>query len=241
MVTLLINHMFQLKNSLALILASAVTFALALLASSYLTKTSSEVDVGTRQGFDFGFAADEKLDWVGPKVGDRINLSRLSTQDGETLADLAGNNLVMLVLVDPECGACKAASDEMRDVQNRIARAGIGYYPASVTARQSPSEFLEYTQSLGIRGPALLWQEQDESPPASLFGMVLPSHLLLDNSGVIVRKWPGTDKSPQVRRRMANQIVADTVEELKLRTRAAQFQTAAYQQMSRQNLDQVSV
>lgn len=141
----------------------------------------------------------------------------------ETLAGLAGNNLVMVVLVDPECGACKAASDEMRDVRNRIALAGIKYYPASVTARQSPSQFLEYTQSLGIGGPAFLWQEQDEAASASLFGMVLPSHLLLDNSGVIVRKWPGTDQSPQIRRRMANQIVADSIEELKRRTRAEEF------------------
>lgn len=74
--------MFQLKKSLTLILACVVTFALALLTSSYLTKTSREIDVGTTQGFDFGFAADEKLDWVGPKVGDRINLSRLNSRDG---------------------------------------------------------------------------------------------------------------------------------------------------------------
>ena len=215
--------MFQLKNSLTLILACVLTFALALLASSYITKTSRKIDVGTAQEFDFGSAADEKLDWVGPKVGELINLSRLKTEDGETLADLAGNNLVMVVLVDPECGACKAASDEMRDVRNRIARTGIGYYPVSITARQSPSEFLEYTDSLGIHEPALLWQNQDEAAPASLFRMVLPSHLLFDNTGVILRKWPGTDKSPHVRRRMANQIVADTVEELKRRTPAAQF------------------
>lgn len=215
--------MFQLKNSLTLILACVVTFALALLATSYLTKTSSEIDSGTTQGFDFSFASDEKLDWVGPKVGDRINLSRLKTEDGETLAGLVENNLVMVVLVDPACGACKAASDEMRDVRNRIARTGISYYPASITARHSPSEFLEYTQSLGIHGAALLWQDQDEAAPASLVEMVLPSHVLLDSTGVIVRKWPGTDKSPHVRRKMANQIVADTVEELKLRTRGAQF------------------
>jgi hypothetical protein len=50
--------------------------------------------------------------------------------------------------------------------------------------------------------------------------MVLPSHLLLDANGLIVRKWPGTDQSAKVREKMANQIVADTVEELK-RTRRA--------------------
>jgi hypothetical protein len=209
--------MGRLSRSLYLLAACVAAFALALGATSYLTESFREIDAKTTEGFDFSFASDEKLDWVGPKVGERISLARLKTQDGDTLASVARNNLVMVVMVDPDCGACKAASDEMRDVRNRIAEAGIKYYPASVTARQSPSQFLEYTMSLGIREPALLWQTQEEAPPISLFTMVLPSHLLLDSRGVIVRKWPGTDKSPSVRRRMANQIVADTVEELKLR------------------------
>lgn len=212
--------MGRLMRSLYLLSACVAAFAFAMGAASYLTGGFREIDANTTEGFDFSFARDEKLDWVGPKVGERISLARLKTQDGDTLASMTGSNLVMVVMVDPDCGACRVAADEMRDVRNRIARAGINYYPASVTARQSPSQFVEYTKSLRIREPALLWQIQEEAPPESLFTMVLPSHLLLDSTGVIVRKWPGTDHSQAIRRRMANQIVADTVEELKLRTRA---------------------
>lgn len=213
------NNVVKLKRHLYLAAACVAVFSVAMVATSYLARTFREVDSSSVARFDFSFASDEALDWVGPKVGQRIHLGRLKTQEGKTLASLAGNNLVMVVLVDEKCGACTASSDQMRYVQSRIGRAGVDYYAASVTTLESPSQLYEYTQSLGIRSPPLLWQSQEEKPPTSLFAMVLPSHLLLDNSGVIVRKWPGTDKSKAVRRRMANQIVTDTLEEAKFRAR----------------------
>jgi hypothetical protein len=202
---------------LSVCLSCVAVFTLAMLGASYFARSSRAVHVRTTEGFDFGFASDEKLSWVGPRAGYRIDLARLKTQDGATLASMTGNKMVMLVLVDPNCGACKAATDEMHDVRNRIARSGIKYYPASVTTLQSPSEFSDYTRSLGIRAPALLWQRLDGAPAESLFTMVLPSHLLLDPNGVIVRKWPGTDQSANVREKMANQIVVDTIAEVRLR------------------------
>jgi peroxiredoxin len=205
---------------LAVLMACVVAFILAMLGAAYFAKPSRAVHLRTTEGYDFGFASDEKLPWVGPKVGDRINLTRLKTQEGVTLASMTGNKMVMVVLLDSPWGACKAATDEMHDVQNRIAPSGIEYYPMSVTTLKSSAQFVEYTRSLGIRAPALLWQRRDEVPPESLFTMVLPSHPLLDANGLIVRKWPGTDQSAKVREKMANQIVADTVEELK-RTRPA--------------------
>jgi hypothetical protein len=200
-------------------MSCVLVFILAMLGTSYFAKSSRAVHVRTTEGYDFSFASDEKLSWVGPKVGDRINLARLKTQEGVTLAGLTGNGMIMVVLVDPTCGACKAATDEMHDVRNRIARSGIKYYPASVTTHQSAGQFVEYTRSLGIRAPALLWQRQEEAPPEALFTMVLPSHLLLDANGLIVRKWPGTDQSANVRERMANQIVTETAAEVTLRLR----------------------
>jgi hypothetical protein len=44
--------------------------------------------------------------------------------------------------------------------------------------------------------------------------MVLPSHLLLDANGLIVKKWPGTNYSASVREKMANQIVTETIAEV---------------------------
>jgi hypothetical protein len=202
---------------LSVCLSCVAAFTLAMLGASYFVKSSRAVHLRTTEGFDFSFASDEKLSWVGPKVGDRINLARLKTQEGVSLASMTRNNMVMVVLVDPNCGACKAATDEMHDIRNRIAASGIRYYAASVTTLQPSAQFVEYTMSLGIRSPAFLWQRQDETPPESLFTMVLPSHLLLDANGLIVRKWPGTDQSANVREKMANQIVKETVAEVTLR------------------------
>jgi protein-disulfide isomerase len=106
---------------LAVLMACVVAFILAMLGAAYFAKPSRAVHLRTTEGYDFGFASDEKLPWVGPKVGDRINLTRLKTQEGVTLASMTGNKMVMVVLVDPTCGACKAATDEMHNVQNRIA------------------------------------------------------------------------------------------------------------------------
>jgi hypothetical protein len=53
-------------------------------------------------------------------------------------------------------------------------------------------------------------------PPQKLYSMVIPSHVLIDKNGVIVRKWPGTSNS-EVRYWMANEIIAETRSELSSR------------------------
>jgi hypothetical protein len=44
--------------------------------------------------------------------------------------------------------------------------------------------------------------------------MATPSLMLIDHKGTILRKWPGTDRRQLIRFKMANQIVADTLQEL---------------------------
>jgi hypothetical protein len=190
------------------------------LAASLFLK-SSKLSPNPNEGFDFSSSADQSNPSAGPPNGSRINLARLKTRDGEVLANVVGKPLTMLVTVDPECGACKVAANEMRDVQNRVEPLGSDYYPVSVTAAvtspQSLADFYGYTDSFGFNSPGFLWANDEESPPEALFTMVIPSHLLIDRNGVIARKWPGTDHSQRLRKRMAYQIVADTAEEVKLR------------------------
>jgi hypothetical protein len=222
-----LHEMSQLKNSLLLISGCAIAFAFGVFAVSLLVKSNNRVSVYSNEGFDFRSSLDENDPSAGPNVGTRINLARLKMRNGLEITRVIRKQLVMLVTVDPGCGACKVAADEMGDVQNRIEPLGIEYYPVSVTASATssklPSDFFDYTDSFGLKTPGFLWANDEEQPLEQLFMMVMPSHLLVDCDGVVLRKWPGTDKSPQVRKRMANQIVADTVEELKLRTRGGQF------------------
>ena len=214
-----LNESSWLKKPL-LVIVCAVAFGFGVVAVS-LVRSDRPVSLDTNEGFDFSSSTDKNNPSAGPQAGTRINLARLKMRNGEPLANVLHTPLIMLVTVDPECGACKVASDEMHDVQNRVQPLGIEYYPVSVTASitssKSSAEYFNYTDSFGFGTPGFLWANDEERPPEALFTMVVPSHLLLDRNGLIVRKWPGTDRSERLRRSMANQIVADTVAESKLR------------------------
>lgn len=56
------------------------------------------------------FDYDPNETWIGPAVGERIDIGRLKDAAGTRLID-AVEGLSMLVLVDPECAAGKAVSE----------------------------------------------------------------------------------------------------------------------------------
>jgi len=104
----------------------------------------------------------------------------------------------------------------MRYVCFHLAKAGVPYYQISVTAR-SAADFSPYAGSLNAKAAAFLWSANGIEPQEALYKMVPPSQILVDADGRIVRRWPGTDQRKDARYNMSSQIVADTLEELKLR------------------------
>jgi hypothetical protein len=145
----------RLKNAILLISGCAIAFVLGVFAVSLLLRPNHKVFATSNEGFDFRSSLDNSSG--GPNVGARINLARLKMRNGLDLMGVVRNQLVMLVTVDPACRACSVASDEMRDVQNRIKPLGIKYYPvsftASVTSPKLSSDFFNYTDSLGLITP----------------------------------------------------------------------------------------
>jgi len=195
-------------NILTLVLA--LPFALSL-----SCQTSRKPLVKTNDGYDFNYGGDGSNEsWAGPKVGERIELQRLKDRHGVPLRSTAGKPLLMIVLIDPECGACKAALDQLQGVHDRIKQEGIPYYLVSVTSSVPVDDFFTYANSLDLNSPVYLWGRNEPQPPPALYSMVLPSHLLLSSDGTIVRKWPGTSVSDFDRARMVNQIVSDALREL---------------------------
>ncbi|HVF55605.1 MAG TPA: hypothetical protein VM934_05620 [Pyrinomonadaceae bacterium] len=168
-------------------------------------------------GFDFTSHLNQ--DWSGPNVGERIDLTFFKGRQGERVTDDNGNELLMLATVEPECGAVRAARDEMRVVHDHLERIGVKYKLLSLTASGHPADFFAYSDSLGIDAPAFMLQPGGPQPLPSLSSMVIPSHILVDRNGVVLRKWPGTSQSSAIRQRMANQIVADTRAEVSARTK----------------------
>ncbi|HXG90827.1 MAG TPA: hypothetical protein VNN73_00465 [Blastocatellia bacterium] len=142
---------------------------------------------------------------TGIKEGDRINLKQVIGRDGKTLADMVDSKPMLLAAVKSECGMCRIATDAMRYIREEVGQAGIRYYIAVLNPASSSSGF-EYIDSLGIDVPAFLWNGEPESIPE-----VVPYHLLLDQAGVIIKRWPGSNQDKAIRDRMANQIVIDTL------------------------------
>ena len=204
----------------------AVTL-LAFVAAYILAKRDSFVGV-TESAREFNHPEDVNESWVGPAIGERIDLSHFKDEQEVRLSSAIGEGLSMLVLVDPDCGATSAASDQLRIVQDSIRKRGVNYYLVSVTSSAPPAEFFKYTRSLVSDATAYLWAHNEAQPSEKLFSMVLPSHILVDQTGIIVRKWPGTSVSEDVRRKMAEEIVSDTRAELALRSGPSAKQSQRY-------------
>jgi peroxiredoxin len=125
-----------------------------------------------------------------------------------------GDHLAMIVAVDNECGMCRIAADQMRYVCEQIAQAGVQYFFVSFTSPGPPSRFFEYIDSLKIDSPAFLWMKDEGQPPVTLSRMIVPSHILIDHTGVVKQVWLGGNDAKPIRDRMANQIVNDTLKAL---------------------------
>jgi hypothetical protein len=182
--------------------------------SYYFARKAGPHPTVTEESYIFNDPADANASWIGPPIGEEIDLKRLKDNAGTSLSNSITDRLSMLVLIDPECGACKAASDEMRIVRDAVTNAGVQYYLVSVTSSVPPADFFRYAESLNLDARAYLWAMNEGSPSEQLYSMVLPSHILVDGTGRIVRKWAGTAKSQSVRYRMANQITSETLSEI---------------------------
>lgn len=162
------------------------------------------------EGFDFKQLRASNIEWRGPDLGAKIDLSRLQTQEGETLAGMVGKQPIMLVGVHQDCGMCKIAGDEISHLHEKLATMNVKYYPVSFASQPQPVEFFKFTETLKVGAPGFLWNADAGMPPKSLVIMTTPTHLLVNYDGTVLHVWPGSNGDLSVRQRMARQIAADT-------------------------------
>ena len=118
-------------------------------------------------------------------MGERIAIDRLKDGSGQRLEDVV-DDVSMLVLVDPECAAGKAVSEELTLIRESVNKFGIKTYFVCVTSRTSATSFSKYTESLATQVAAYTWSDAAVPPPEKLYMMVVPSHILIDKTGVII-------------------------------------------------------
>lgn len=156
-----------------------IVIALSASAISYIFANRSFLTPAPTAGRLFDYDPNES--WIGPAVGERIEIARLKDAAGTRLGDVV-DGLTMLVLVDPECAAGKAVSDQLTRVRKSVTKVGVKTYFVCVTSLTSATDFSQYTEALSAQVPAYAWGDRDVAPPERLSMMVVPSHILIDKT-----------------------------------------------------------
>jgi hypothetical protein len=199
---------YGIGSNVRLLLGCLLAFAAALFVTSSLL---SEQPSSTTSGFDFSPVLKlEAETQTGLKVGERIELARLTGRDGVTLAGVMGAQPVMLAIITPDCGMCTVAADEMKYIREQLATKDIEYHITSFTFPDADLVF-RYVDSIAVGAQAFIWKSEQGPPPNEYLTMVVPYHVLVDHTGTIIDKWPGSHAQSTVRKRMGDQIVADTL------------------------------
>lgn len=198
---------------IGVVIGSIIAFALTAMASKifFVKKQSANPSPFLTRGFDFNPLRSADNEWRGPDIGAEIDLTRLRMTDGKTLASAVGKRPIVLVSVNPACAMCRAARDEMSFLREKFSSMDINYYLVFFASETPKSDFFNYGDSLKVGASSLLWNVEQGAPPESVVKMVNPSHLLLDVNGTVIRVWPGSHNDKEVRDRMAQQIIADTL------------------------------
>lgn len=208
-----IREALRSRFTVGIIIGALVAYALGALSANayYQRKQEKKNSLLLTEGFDFNRLRSPDVEWRGPNIGEKVDLTRLRAKDGKPLAAAVGKRPVMIAAVNPECGMCRIAADEMIHLRAKTAAMSIDYYMVSFSQINPQSNFFDYVNSLKVGAPSFLWDTEAGAPPEALIVMGTPSHLLLNPDGAVIRVWPGSYEDISVRQRMARQIIADTL------------------------------
>lgn len=165
-------------------------------------------------GFDYSQVLDnERFIWTGPKVDEKIEINNFRGKDGSDFPHLTSKNLIMLSFLSSKCEMVKLSSDQMQYVHSQALKNNIDYYFISLGTNETPTEFFNFVETLPFPAKSFIWTDKTENLSANLIDMVVPSHILINNDGVVLRRFPGTRIDKNLRDKMANQIVSEMLEE----------------------------
>ena len=164
-------------------------------------------------GYDYDSIIRKGYDWTGPKIGEVINLDHLTNENNKSLSKVSNRQLILLSVVDPGCGACRTAKDQMKFLQENLKSNDIDYFIVSFSQDLSQVELSRYVKSMNLTANTYSWTGNYEDIISSIDKIVLPSHILVDSKGNVIKTFPGTDKEKSVRDEMAYQIIKEIIVE----------------------------
>lgn len=141
------------------------------------------------------------------QIGTHISLVELQTSQGDKLSTLVRGDLLLMLMVDPNCPACRLSKDLIENVRAKTDVMGIRYLPLVLSDPSRDAEVQRYAEELGFE-TCVRWAGAG-APPISLKMIGTPSHVLLTKEGVVLQTWSGTNLDRDTRMRMSRQITSD--------------------------------
>jgi hypothetical protein len=195
-----------------ILLSAVICLSLSFLTVFTVKKIYSFVDLRDDRGFDYDSIIARGYEWTGPKAGEQIDLNHLKDKNNAPLFQKSTKRFILLSVVDPECGASLVASDQMEYIQRNVEKNDVGYVVISFSQKLTPEGLIEYVRSLGLSTDTYLWTGRYEDLLPAIKEMIMPTHILIDSQGNVIKSFSGTDREAHVRERMANQIVKEVTE-----------------------------
>ncbi|MCO6511012.1 MAG: hypothetical protein J5I65_09470 [Aridibacter famidurans] len=169
------------------------------------------------EGYDFdSIISNPSYDWVGPQAGERVQLGYLTDNNLQPLTQKQPQKLLVLLVFDRECGACRLAGDQSSYLRESLEKQGVGFGIISFSQRTTHARLSRYVDSFDSDASTYVWTKGASTIPLSIRKMVVPSYILVNRDGWVIKTFPGTDKNSAVREKMINQIIKEaTMENLK--------------------------
>jgi hypothetical protein len=165
-------------------------------------------------GNDFAsIRKNEKIDWGGPKEGERIELSQFRSERGESFPLLPSKSLILISAVDPRCEMCRFSEDLIEQVRSEAKLNEVKFFVVSFASDIPKERFFSYAKTLSKSDESYVWQGEKETLLPALQKMVIPSHLLINEQGTVLRAFPGSSREKTIRVEMAKEIISDTLAE----------------------------
>lgn len=195
------------------LLSIGLCLALALIGVVVLKGVSLIVErIRIQQGFDFDAKASRIAPANGPLRGQVIETGKLIDSSGTPLSLKVRHKLVLLVVADPHCPASLGSRDQIEFVAINLRKEPVDSFIVTFASKTSFGDLHRFATSLDIAIEPLAWNGGPDNILPAVGEMVIPSFILTDGQGAVIKTFAGTDPDPLSRKRMAYQIVREVVE-----------------------------
>lgn len=156
---------------------------------------------------------DSKLEksnsnWLGPKIAEKLDLSKLKDSNGNFLKGNRNENLLLLLVIDPNCIVCKTTTNQMREIENQTKQISVDFAVVSFNPSISISDLQKFNEIANLT--AIFYSFNGKDPDLKL---QYPSYILVNTDEKILRIFAGSNADEQTQREMSKEIIKDTLKE----------------------------